>query len=266
MKHDVSVTIDRIPEYLAEASKRLAAITPCRLSVYGHIGDGNLHYNLLAPVGEDPEAFKRAHARALSECLHDLAAELGGSFSAEHGVGKLKTGRARPVQGSRVAGRHAGHQVRAGSQGSHESREGVCRDPFERLAAWPFAADVHDPRVSFVYTVDGVCLHRRREHPPESGREDGIGMRGTTGGLTVVVTCACLVLGACGDSAPVDPHVEAPATAGDSTGIASVRFTGDYALMTVLGSETRLMVRARDSTDTVVCGTFSPGMRVLATH
>lgn len=92
VKHDVSVTIDRIPEYLDKASERLATITPCRLSIYGHIGDGNLHYNLLAPVGDDPEAFKRAHARDLSECLHDLAAELGGSFSAEHGVGKLKKG------------------------------------------------------------------------------------------------------------------------------------------------------------------------------
>ncbi len=92
VKHDVSVTIDRIPEYLAKAAERLAAITPCRVSIYGHIGDGNLHYNLLAPAGDDPEAFKRAHARELSECLHDLAAELGGSFSAEHGVGKLKKG------------------------------------------------------------------------------------------------------------------------------------------------------------------------------
>lgn len=92
VKHDVSVTIDRIPEYLVKASERLATITPCRLSIYGHIGDGNLHYNLLAPAGDDPEAFKRAHARELSECLHDLAAELGGSFSAEHGVGKLKKG------------------------------------------------------------------------------------------------------------------------------------------------------------------------------
>lgn len=90
VKHDVSVTIDRIPEYLEAASTRLADIAPCRVSIYGHIGDGNLHYNLLAPAGEDPEAFKRAHAGALSECLHDLAAELGGSFSAEHGVGKLK--------------------------------------------------------------------------------------------------------------------------------------------------------------------------------
>jgi FAD/FMN-containing dehydrogenase len=92
VKHDVSVTIDRIPEYLAAASARLAEIAQCRYSIYGHIGDGNLHYNLLAPAGEDPDAFKRAHGRALSECLHDLAAEQGGSFSAEHGVGKLKKG------------------------------------------------------------------------------------------------------------------------------------------------------------------------------
>jgi FAD/FMN-containing dehydrogenase len=92
VKHDVSVTIDRIPEYLEAASRRLPTIAACRVSIYGHIGDGNLHYNLLAPAGEDPEAFKRAHAESLSGCLHDLAAELGGSFSAEHGVGKLKKG------------------------------------------------------------------------------------------------------------------------------------------------------------------------------
>jgi FAD/FMN-containing dehydrogenase len=92
VKHDVSVTIDRIPEYLAEAPKRLADIADCRYSIYGHIGDGNLHYNLLAPAGEDAEAFKREHGPALSKCVHDLAAELGGSFSAEHGVGKLKKG------------------------------------------------------------------------------------------------------------------------------------------------------------------------------
>ena len=92
VKHDVSVTIDRIPEYLAEAPKRLADIAECRYSIYGHIGDGNLHYNLLAPEGADAEGFKREHGAALSRCVHDLAAELGGSFSAEHGVGKLKKG------------------------------------------------------------------------------------------------------------------------------------------------------------------------------
>lgn len=90
VKHDISVTIDRIPEYLDAAPGRLAEIARCRTSIYGHIGDGNLHYNLLAPAGADPQVFKREHGQALTKCLHDLAAELGGSFSAEHGIGKLK--------------------------------------------------------------------------------------------------------------------------------------------------------------------------------
>ena len=90
VKHDVSVTIDRIPEYLAAAPERVANVAICRYSVYGHIGDGNLHYNLLAPVGDDPVAFKAQHAENLSTAVHDLAMEMGGSFSAEHGIGKLK--------------------------------------------------------------------------------------------------------------------------------------------------------------------------------
>jgi FAD/FMN-containing dehydrogenase len=92
VKHDVSVTVDRIPDFLEAAPRRLAAIAACRFSVYGHIGDGNLHYNLLAPEGADPRAFREEHGAALSACVHDLAVELGGSFSAEHGVGKLKKG------------------------------------------------------------------------------------------------------------------------------------------------------------------------------
>ena len=91
VKHDVSVTIDRIPAYLDAAPARIDAICACRFSVYGHIGDGNLHYNLLAPEGVDAAEFKHAHGAALSACVHDLAVEMGGSFSAEHGIGKLKT-------------------------------------------------------------------------------------------------------------------------------------------------------------------------------
>ena len=62
----------------------------CRRSVYGHIGDGNLHYNLLAPDGVDAAQFKHDYADALSTVVHDLAADMGGSFSAEHGVGIFK--------------------------------------------------------------------------------------------------------------------------------------------------------------------------------
>ncbi len=91
IKHDVSVPIADIPAYCEAAPHRLAALEPLRLSIYGHIGDGNLHYNVLAPEGADPAAFKADKGEAISRAVHDLAAEMGGSFSAEHGIGQLKT-------------------------------------------------------------------------------------------------------------------------------------------------------------------------------
>jgi D-lactate dehydrogenase (cytochrome) len=90
VKHDVSVRIASIPEFLARAEPALARIAPHRLSIYGHIGDGNLHFNVLPPAGQALAPFRAAHGAAFSECVHDLAAALGGSFSAEHGVGLLK--------------------------------------------------------------------------------------------------------------------------------------------------------------------------------
>ena len=90
VKHDVSVRISRIPELIARAEPALARIAPHRLSIYGHIGDGNLHFNVLPPVGQTLEVFREGPAGKLSACVHDVAADLGGSFSAEHGVGLLK--------------------------------------------------------------------------------------------------------------------------------------------------------------------------------
>jgi FAD/FMN-containing dehydrogenase len=91
VKHDVSVRIDRIAEFLARAEPELAAIGAHRLSIYGHIGDGNLHFNLLPPHGTSVAAFTRGAAEALTRRVHDIAASMNGSFSAEHGVGILKT-------------------------------------------------------------------------------------------------------------------------------------------------------------------------------
>jgi FAD/FMN-containing dehydrogenase len=92
VKHDVSVRIGRIPDFIARAEPELTRIAAHRLSIYGHIGDGNLHFNVLPPPGQSIEAFRAGHADALSNCVHDLAAALHGSFSAEHGVGILKVG------------------------------------------------------------------------------------------------------------------------------------------------------------------------------
>ena len=90
VKHDVSVRIGRIAEFIARVEPALEHIAPHRLSLYGHIGDGNLHLNLLPPAGLGIDAFRAGSAEALTSCVHDLAATLGGSFSAEHGVGILK--------------------------------------------------------------------------------------------------------------------------------------------------------------------------------
>ncbi len=101
IKHDVSVQIDRLPALEREARAAvLARAADARLSVYGHVGDGNLHFNVLAPAGADDAAFKQAHAAAVSALVHEAAARLGGSFSAEHGVGKLKRELLRDVEGA----------------------------------------------------------------------------------------------------------------------------------------------------------------------
>ncbi|HEX7237404.1 MAG TPA: FAD-linked oxidase C-terminal domain-containing protein, partial [Gammaproteobacteria bacterium] len=92
VKHDVSVRIGKIPEFIARAEPALTRIAPHRLSIYGHIGDGNLHFNVLPPRWQGIDAFRAELGPAFSTCVHDLAASLGGSFSAEHGVGILKVG------------------------------------------------------------------------------------------------------------------------------------------------------------------------------
>jgi FAD/FMN-containing dehydrogenase len=90
VKHDVAVRIGRIGDFVARVEPALAALGAHRLSIYGHIGDGNLHVNVLPPPGHGIAAFRAGPAEAMSRCVHDLAAAMGGSFSAEHGVGILK--------------------------------------------------------------------------------------------------------------------------------------------------------------------------------
>lgn len=93
VKHDVSVPLADVAVYIERARDAVLARWPrVRLSVYGHVGDGNVHFNVLAPLDEEAETFKRCHGDALSDVLHDLAHAMRGSFSAEHGVGVLKRG------------------------------------------------------------------------------------------------------------------------------------------------------------------------------
>ncbi len=91
IKHDVAVRLGDVAGYVDRVRSRLLERWPeVGLSIYGHVGDGNVHFNVLAPDGSDPQRFKQRHATAISDVVHETALALGGSFSAEHGVGVLK--------------------------------------------------------------------------------------------------------------------------------------------------------------------------------
>ena len=90
-KHDISAPVSSIPEFLERATGALLARWPgARVAAFGHVGDGNLHYNVAQPQGGDARAFDRDRD-AGARLVHDLVAELGGSISAEHGLGAMKT-------------------------------------------------------------------------------------------------------------------------------------------------------------------------------
>lgn len=90
IKHDISIPVSRIPAFIAQAEDALTRRWPgLRVVVFGHIGDGNLHYNLSRPAALDNHAFV-ALTPEVNRLVHDLVAALGGSISAEHGLGQLK--------------------------------------------------------------------------------------------------------------------------------------------------------------------------------
>ena len=90
IKHDVSVPLGSVPAFLREAAAAVEAFVPGgRVLAFGHMGDGNIHFNLTQPVGADKEAFLRRW-REVNEVVHAIVARYSGSFSAEHGIGQLK--------------------------------------------------------------------------------------------------------------------------------------------------------------------------------
>jgi len=91
IKHDISLPISAIPDFVSDCDAALASALPgCRLVTFGHMGDGNLHYNVQAPVGADAAEFLAVHERTANALVFDRVAARGGSFSAEHGIGQLK--------------------------------------------------------------------------------------------------------------------------------------------------------------------------------
>ncbi len=91
IKHDISIAVSRIPEFVRLTDAQLEqAFAGVRLVNYGHLGDGNLHYNVQAPAGADAEAFLRDDEKGVNTIVYNMVDQFNGSISAEHGVGSLK--------------------------------------------------------------------------------------------------------------------------------------------------------------------------------
>ncbi|AVM74905.1 FAD-binding oxidoreductase [Magnetospirillum gryphiswaldense] len=90
IKHDVAVPVSRVPEMIETCTRAVEAAMPgVRVVAFGHMGDGNIHFNLTQPVGADKASFLDRWAE-MNRIVHDIVAEMAGSVSAEHGIGQLK--------------------------------------------------------------------------------------------------------------------------------------------------------------------------------
>ena len=91
MQHDISVPVERMPEFILAASPAIEASHPGTSAVaFGHLGDGNVHFHVLAPNGAVPGEWEESDGKAISAQVYDLVTQWGGSISAEHGIGQMK--------------------------------------------------------------------------------------------------------------------------------------------------------------------------------
>jgi FAD/FMN-containing dehydrogenase len=91
MQHDVSVPVARMAEFVAAAIPEVEDRFPgSRAVAFGHLGDGNVHFHVLAPRGAVRGEWEQRDGKAISGFVHDLVTRWGGSISAEHGIGQLK--------------------------------------------------------------------------------------------------------------------------------------------------------------------------------
>lgn len=91
MQHDISVPVERMPEFVLAAVPEVEAAFPgTRAVAFGHLGDGNVHFHVLAPSGAARGVWEETEGKAVSARVHDLVTAWGGSISAEHGIGQMK--------------------------------------------------------------------------------------------------------------------------------------------------------------------------------
>ena len=91
IKHDISLPVSAIADFVNQTDAALANALPgIRVVNFGHLGDGNLHYNIQCPEGADAAEFLKTHEHAVNDLVYEAVMSFGGSVSAEHGIGRLK--------------------------------------------------------------------------------------------------------------------------------------------------------------------------------
>jgi FAD/FMN-containing dehydrogenase len=91
VQHDISVPLESVPGFVEDAVPAVETRYPgTRAVAFGHLGDGNVHFHVIAPPASDPATWQEHDGKAISRFVHDLVAKWRGSISAEHGIGQLK--------------------------------------------------------------------------------------------------------------------------------------------------------------------------------
>ncbi len=91
MQHDISVPVEQMPEFMLAAAPAVESAHPgTKVAAFGHLGDGNVHFHVLAPNGAVPGEWEESEGKQISAEVYDLVTQWGGSISAEHGIGQMK--------------------------------------------------------------------------------------------------------------------------------------------------------------------------------
>jgi FAD/FMN-containing dehydrogenase len=101
LKHDITIPLSALDEFIATTDALLRKRFPkVRIINFGHLGDGNLHYNVAAPAGSDSTIFNQANEKIVHDLIYEMVERFGGSISAEHGIGQLKINNLRAHKGA----------------------------------------------------------------------------------------------------------------------------------------------------------------------
>ena len=123
MKHDISVAVDAMPDFIVDGGAAVEARFPgTRIIAFGHLGDGNIHFNVRAPAGAGAD-WVEGEGAAVTRFVHDLVTAAGGSISAEHGIGQMKLAELARLGGAARLGALRAIKRALDPKEHHESRQ-----------------------------------------------------------------------------------------------------------------------------------------------